>query len=74
MAAHVGLDPKTDIDWVIPRDGNALEIFAQGKADAFLAFPPEPQELRDRNIGRVIISTIQDRPWSQYFCCSYSEP
>jgi NitT/TauT family transport system substrate-binding protein len=69
MAAHVGLDPKTDFDWVIPPDGNALEIFAQGKADAFLAFPPEPQELRDRNIGRVMISTIQDRPWSQYLCC-----
>jgi NitT/TauT family transport system substrate-binding protein len=69
MAAHVGLDPKTDFDWVIPPDGNALEIFAQGKADAFLAFPPEPQELRDRKIGRVMISTIQDRPWSQYLCC-----
>jgi NitT/TauT family transport system substrate-binding protein len=69
MATHVGLDPKTDFDWVIPSDGNAFEIFAQGKADAFLAFPPEPQELRDRNIGRVIISTVQDKPWSQYFCC-----
>jgi NitT/TauT family transport system substrate-binding protein len=69
MAAHVGLDPKTDFDWVIPPDGNALETFAQGKADAFLAFPPEPQELRDRNIGRVIISTVQDKPWSQYLCC-----
>ena len=36
-----------------------MELFAEGKADAFLAFPPEPQELRDRNIGRVIISTVQ---------------
>jgi NitT/TauT family transport system substrate-binding protein len=69
MAAHVGLDPKTDFEWVIPPDGNALEIFAQGEADAFLAFPPEPQELRARNIGRVMISTIQDKPWSQYLCC-----
>lgn len=69
MAAHVGLDPKTDFDWVIPPDGNALEVFARGEADAFLAFPPEPQELRARNIGRVIISTVQDKPWSQYFCC-----
>jgi NitT/TauT family transport system substrate-binding protein len=69
MAAHVGLDPKTDFEWVIPPDGNALEVFARGEADAFLAFPPEPQELRARNIGRVIISTVQDKPWSQYFCC-----
>jgi NitT/TauT family transport system substrate-binding protein len=69
MAAYVGLNPRTDFDWVIPPDGNALEIFARGEADAFLAFPTEPQELRARGIGRVIISTVQDRPWSQYFCC-----
>jgi NitT/TauT family transport system substrate-binding protein len=68
MAAHVGLDPKTDFDWVASAT-NPMELFADRKADAFLAFPPEPQELRDRNIGRVIISTIQDRPWSQYLCC-----
>ena len=69
MAAHVGLDPKTDFDWVISPGGDALEVFARGEADAFLAFPPEPQELRDRKIGRAIISTVQDKPWSQYFCC-----
>jgi NitT/TauT family transport system substrate-binding protein len=69
MAAHVGLDPKTDFEWVISPGGNALEVFARGEADAFLAFPPEPQELRDRGIGRTIISTVQDKPWSQYFCC-----
>jgi NitT/TauT family transport system substrate-binding protein len=68
MAAHVGLDPKADFDWVTSVT-NPMELFAERKADAFLAFPPEPQELRDRNIGRVIISTIQDRPWSQYLCC-----
>ena len=66
MAAHVGLDPNTDFEWVT---GDALETFAQGRADAFLAFPPEPQELRARGIGRVIISTVQDKPWSQYLCC-----
>jgi NitT/TauT family transport system substrate-binding protein len=69
MAAHVGLDPQTDFEWVTSPGGNPMDLFAEGKADAFLAFPPEPQELRDRNIGRVIISTVQDKPWSQYFCC-----
>jgi NitT/TauT family transport system substrate-binding protein len=68
MAAHVGLDPKTDFDWVTSAT-NPMELFAEGQADAFLAFPPEPQELRDRKIGRVIISTVQDKPWSQYLCC-----
>jgi NitT/TauT family transport system substrate-binding protein len=69
MAAHVGLDPKSDFDWVATPDGNPMELFADGKADAFLAFPPEPQELRDRDIGQVLISTVQDKPWSQYLCC-----
>ena len=69
MAAHVGLDPKSDFDWVMSPDGKPMELFAEGEADAFLAFPPEPQELRARNIGRVLISTIQDKPWSQYLCC-----
>jgi NitT/TauT family transport system substrate-binding protein len=69
MAAHVGLDPKSDFEWVTSPDGKPMELFADGKADAFLAFPPEPQELRDRDIGRVLISTVQDKPWSQYLCC-----
>jgi NitT/TauT family transport system substrate-binding protein len=32
MAAHVGLDPKTDFEWVISPGGNALEVFARGEA------------------------------------------
>jgi NitT/TauT family transport system substrate-binding protein len=68
MAAHVGLSPTTDFEWITSAS-NPMELFVQRKADAFLAFPPEPQELRDRKIGRVLISTIQDKPWSQYLCC-----
>ena len=34
-----------------------------------MAFPPEPQELRAKKIGRVVVNTTVDRPWSQYFCC-----
>jgi NitT/TauT family transport system substrate-binding protein len=44
-------------------------VFAEGQVEAFLAFPPEPQELRARKIGRVILNTTTDKPWSQYFCC-----
>jgi NitT/TauT family transport system substrate-binding protein len=69
MAKHVGLDPKQDIEWVVPPKGKAKELFAAGKTDAFLGFPPEPQELRARKIGRVILQTVADKPWSQYFCC-----
>jgi NitT/TauT family transport system substrate-binding protein len=71
MAAHVGLDPRQDIRWVTSTDPSVkpLELFAEGKIDAFLAGPPEPQELRARHIGHVIFNSIVDRPWSEYFCC-----
>jgi NitT/TauT family transport system substrate-binding protein len=49
--------------------GDAKNFYLDGKADAFFAFPPEPQELRANNVGRVIMNTTIDRPWSQYFCC-----
>jgi len=69
MAAHVGLDPVKDINWVTGPSIAPKELFAEGKIDAFLGFPPEPQELRARKIGRVIVNSAIDRPWSQYFCC-----
>jgi NitT/TauT family transport system substrate-binding protein len=69
MAAQVGLDPHKDIDWVTSPGGNFMALLAEGKVDAFLAFPPEPQELRTRKIGRMILSLGADKPWSQYFCC-----
>jgi NitT/TauT family transport system substrate-binding protein len=69
MAAHVGLDPLRDINWITDHSATPKELFAQGKIDAFLGFPPEPQEMRARKIGRVIVNSAIDRPWSQYFCC-----
>jgi NitT/TauT family transport system substrate-binding protein len=69
MVAYVGLDPHKDIDWVASPDGNFAELFTEGKVDAVIAFPPEPQELRARKIGHVILNMGTDNPWSQYFCC-----
>src|SRR5215831_7715140 len=69
IAAHIGLDPAKDIRWVTASSAKPMELFAEGKIDAFLGFPPEPQELRARKIGRVIFNSTTDRPWSQYFCC-----
>ena len=69
MAAQVGLDPEKDFQWVIDPKVKPLDLFAEGKIEAFLGFPPEPQELRARRAGHVILDTTVDRPWSQYFCC-----
>ena len=69
MATLVGLDPTKDINWVTSEKVKPIELFAEGKIDAFLGFPPEPQRLRAQNIGHVIVNSALDRPWSQYFCC-----
>jgi NitT/TauT family transport system substrate-binding protein len=47
-----------------------MKAFAEGKVDAYMGFPPDPQELRARKVGRVIVNSAIDRPWSQYFCCT----
>jgi NitT/TauT family transport system substrate-binding protein len=69
MVTYVGLDPNKDINWVTSSSPKPKELFADGKIDAFLGFPPEPQEMQARNIGHVIVNSAIDRPWSQYFCC-----
>jgi NitT/TauT family transport system substrate-binding protein len=69
MAAYVGLDPRTDIHWAIHRGPEAMQLLAEGKIDGLIGFPPEPQELRAKQIGHVVVDTRLDRPWSQYFCC-----
>jgi NitT/TauT family transport system substrate-binding protein len=69
MAAHVGLNPPKDINWVTSPSVSPMELFADGKIDAWLGFPPETQELRARKIGHVVVNSSVDRPWSQYFCC-----
>jgi NitT/TauT family transport system substrate-binding protein len=69
MLTYVGLDPNKDVKWVTSPSVRPKELFAAGKTDAFLGFPPEPQELRARDIGHVIVNSSVDRPWSQYFCC-----
>jgi NitT/TauT family transport system substrate-binding protein len=69
MAAYVGLDPRQDIHWVIHPPAEAKRLLADGTIDAYLGFPPEPQEMREQQIGHVVVNSTVDRPWSQYFCC-----
>ena len=70
MLAYVGIDPK-EVNWLAGTSSllDAMEVFATGKADAFVGFAQQPVELRARKIGHVIVNTSTDRPWSQYYCC-----
>src|SRR4051794_26889120 len=72
MSAYVGLDPVNDIQWVLTKKVKPTELFIQGKIDAFLGTPPQPQELRAKKTGHTILNNTVDRPWSQYFCCMIS--
>jgi len=69
MAAYVGLDPRKDINWLTHPSAEAMRLLAEGKIDAYLGFPPDPQELRAKKVGHVVVNSTVDRPWSQYFCC-----
>jgi NitT/TauT family transport system substrate-binding protein len=69
ILAHVGLHPHRDVQWVDTPLSEWPAGLTDGKLDGFLSWPPYAQELREKQIGRVILSTTTDRPWSQYFCC-----
>lgn len=70
ILAYIGVDPRSEIQWVVSgRIADSMRLFVEGKVEAFLAFPVQPQYLRPQKIGRVILNTTVDRPWSNYFCC-----
>lgn len=70
MLAYVGIDPR-EVRWLPGTTSmlDAMDAFSQGKADAFVGFAQQPLELRARRVGKVLVDTTTDRPWSQYFCC-----
>ena len=69
IAANIGIDPSKDINWVTSGSVKPMQLFMDGKIDAFLGLPPEPQELRARHVGRVLLNSAVDRPYSHYICC-----
>ena len=69
VVSYVGLDPRKDIQWVTRPPAESKQLLAKGEIDAYMGFPPDPQELRAKKIGRVLLNSAVDRPWSQYFCC-----
>jgi NitT/TauT family transport system substrate-binding protein len=71
ILAYVGISPQNDVRWLVaPSHGESMQLFLDGKADAFLANPPMPQDMRAKKVGHVIVDTALDQPWAQYFCCA----
>jgi NitT/TauT family transport system substrate-binding protein len=69
LTAFVGLDPDKDLRWVMDPARQPMDLFLDGKADAFSAGVPDLLEVRARNIGHLILDGFTDKPWSQYYCC-----
>jgi NitT/TauT family transport system substrate-binding protein len=69
MVAYVGLDPRRDLHWAIHAFDDSTRLLAAGQIDAVMTFPPQAQELRARRVAQVVVNSLTDRPWSQYFCC-----
>ena len=62
IIANVGIDPKSQIDWVTSGPVRPKQLFIDGKIDAFLGFPPEPQELRGARRKRPPATKVQLDP------------
>jgi NitT/TauT family transport system substrate-binding protein len=70
IAADAGLDPEKDIRWVTPDDGaDPVQLFMDGKIDAYMAFMPQAMGLHEHKAGRVLVDLARTEPWSQTFCC-----
>lgn len=68
MLGHVGLDSRKSVTFVDTSGLDGVRLLADGKIDAYLGFPPEPQQMLAAKIRVSIVNTMIDRPWSQYFC------
>jgi len=69
FGAHVGLNPHRDIEWIVRPIPYAPLLFANGGVDAFMTGPPFSFQFREQKIGKVLVNTTTDKPWSQYLCC-----
>jgi NitT/TauT family transport system substrate-binding protein len=57
MLAHVGRDPR-DVHFVVYPLDESIRLLAAGRIDAYLGFPPAPQELREKKIGSVVVLVL----------------
>ena len=69
FVAHVGLDPRKDIEWVVHPLEESAHLLAERKIDAVMTAIPFALEMRANKIGHVLVNTTTDKPWSQYVCC-----
>jgi NitT/TauT family transport system substrate-binding protein len=67
---EVGLALNKDVKVVSHPPSEHARILSSGEVDALLAFPPVSMDLRVKGIGKVVINSLTDPPWSNYYCCT----
>ena len=69
MLGNIGIDPRKDVNFV--EASSPLDTFLDGRSDAILVLALEVPLLRasPKNTGSVLINTLEDAPWRQYYCC-----
>jgi NitT/TauT family transport system substrate-binding protein len=66
----IGLDINRDVNVVNYPPAENARILSSGEVDALVAFPPVSMDLRVKGIGKVVINSLTDPPWSKYYCCA----
>ena len=69
MLAFAGIDPQRGVTWVARPVGEAMRLLAAGEIDAVPTGAPVAYEFRRRQVGRTLVNTATDPPWSRHFCC-----
>jgi NitT/TauT family transport system substrate-binding protein len=68
--ANVGLDLNKDVKVVNYPPSEYARLLSSGEVDAVVSLPPFSTDLQARGIGRVVINSMADPPWSNYYCCT----
>ena len=66
----VGLDIHNDVKVVNYPPSENARLLSSGEVDAVVAFPPVSKDLRVKGIGNVVLNSLTDPPWSNYYCCT----
>lgn len=67
--ANVGIDVRRDVHVVTRQPNEVAQALAGGEAQGLSALPPFSQQVAASGVGHVVVDSMMDRPWSQYFCC-----
>ena len=67
---NVGLDLSKDVKVVNYPPTEHARLLSSGEVDAVVAFPPGSTDLKAKRIGHVVLNSMTDAPWSDYYCCT----